>query len=131
MILCLDYGTRYIGMAATDQDDRITYRYGTIDQKQEDALTRLHTIVEKEKPSLILVGLPISLSGTRSAQTETTAEFIQKLRDLFQDKLPIEEIDETLTSIEAQKIIAFEGGSKDAEHAEAARLMLEEYLHTP
>lgn len=128
MYLSVDYGSRYVGLAATDSDGRISYRYGTIDQTKENVFDRLLEITAKEKTTTVLVGLPIALSGNETAQTEETREFIAALRSKLPAEIEIKETDETLTSIEAANQIRFEGGSKEDEHAEAARIMLESFL---
>lgn len=128
MILCLDYGDRHIGLAITDYEDKIALRYSTIDQKKEDALATIKNIVEKERVTTVLVGVPISLSGKESAQTRVSRQFIEKLQQALGDKIKIDEADETLTSVEAERHIRLEGGKSDESHAEAARIMLSDYL---
>lgn len=127
MILCLDYGTRYVGLAITDYDEKFAVRHSVIDQKQQPVLPLLANIIEQEKISTLLVGLPISLSGNESEQTQITRDFIKILKENFEG-IPIKEVDETLTSSEAEQQVAFEGGKKETAHAEAARIMLTEYL---
>lgn len=128
MYLCLDYGDRYIGVAATDSEGRIPYRYGTIDQRMQKALHEIQQIVEKEKVIKILVGVPLSLEGNETEQTHKTLAFIELLRAEVGPMAEVETIDETLTSVEAARLIRYEGGKKEDEHAEAARLMLQDYL---
>lgn len=127
MLLCLDYGSRYVGVAITDPDEKMALRHSVIDQKKQSLSEQLHGIVEKERVEKILVGVPISLSGKDSAQTLVSRNFISSLRQNF-PTLAIESVDETLTSVEAEERVKFEGVSKDEAHAEAARLMLAEYL---
>ncbi|MEX1997206.1 MAG: Holliday junction resolvase RuvX [Candidatus Andersenbacteria bacterium] len=127
MILCLDYGTRYIGVAMTDPDERIALRYSTVDQKKREFAAVLKEIIEHDKISRILVGVPISLSGSESAQTRVTRNFIDYVRRQV-PTIPIEEVDETLTSYAAEQQVRAEGGSREAAHAEAARIMLADYL---
>jgi putative holliday junction resolvase len=128
MILCLDYGTRYIGLAITDDEERLAVRHSVIDQKQEAALAILEALIIADKVDTVLVGVPISLSGNESEQTKITREFITQLRQVVPENVTLKEVDETLTSFEADRRIAAEGGRKDDAHAEAARIMLDEYL---
>ncbi|MEX0649928.1 MAG: Holliday junction resolvase RuvX [Candidatus Andersenbacteria bacterium] len=130
MYLSLDYGNRYIGIAATDSDGRIPYRYGVIDQKNQDPFNVLAEIIAKEHVTHILVGVPISLDGNETEQTHKTLEFIEKLRAVVDPDIDIEGVDETLTSIEAQQVLRHEGGDPKQEHSEAARLILSDYLKT-
>lgn len=128
MLLCLDYGDRYIGIAATDTEGRIPYRYGTIDQKMQNALHEIQQIVEKERIVRVLVGVPLSLEGNETQQTHKTLAFVEALRAEVGPMAEIETIDETLTSVEAARLLQYEGGKKEDEHAEAARLMLQDHL---
>lgn len=127
MLLCLDYGERYVGVAITDVDGGIALRHSVIDRNLDDVLNAVEAIVEEEDVSKILVGVPRSLSGEESDQTHASLAFIEDLRDQL-PTLPIEEVDETFTSVEAERTVAAEGGKKEETHAEAARLMLESYL---
>ncbi len=128
MIICLDYGSRYIGLAISDDEERLAVRHSVIDQKQTPALPVLAALVASEKVSTVLVGVPISLSGNESQQTKVTRDFIKQLREMLPAEVAIQEVDETLTSYEAEWRIAREGGNKDDAHAEAARMMLETYF---
>lgn len=127
MILALDYGTRYIGLAITDPAGRLALRHSVIDQKKEEAITALKKILEKERVGTILVGVPISLSGKESQQTHITRDFIAKLKNELSN-IEIKEVDETLTSWSADEQIRSEGGKKEDAHMEAARIILETYL---
>ncbi|MEX2055079.1 MAG: Holliday junction resolvase RuvX [Candidatus Andersenbacteria bacterium] len=127
MILCLDYGSRYLGVAITDPDERLALRHSVIDQKQVAALPVLQTIIDKERVTTIVVGVPISLSGNESQQTKVSRNFIDMLKAAF-PTLTFAEADETLTSYEAEQRIKAEGGKPGDAHAEAARLILETYL---
>jgi putative Holliday junction resolvase len=130
MMLALDYGSRYIGVAATDYEGRIPFRHSTIDQKQQKALEVIPGIVAKERIKKILVGLPVNLEGGYTQQTGISQAFIQRLRTVVPEDVEIIAVDETLTSVEAEKRIAFEGGDIAAAHSEAARILLEDYLNT-
>lgn len=127
VLLCLDYGERYVGVAITDIDGELALRHIVIDQGKQDVLDEVEVIVEEEDVSRILVGVPRSLSGEESEQTHVCLAFIEDLRDRL-PSMPVEEVDETFTSVEAQRTIQAEGGQKEEAHAEAARLMLESFL---
>lgn len=139
MILCLDYGERYVGVAITDVDGKIALRYSVIDRKRPHPtpplsgrdigglLDAIAMIVEDEGITTIVVGVPRSLSGKESDQTHTTLVFVEDVKERFPN-VKVETVDETFTSKEAERVIRAEGGSLEDAHAEAARLMLESYL---
>ncbi len=128
MIIAIDYGERYVGIAATDRDEKISLKHSVIDRKQQDALSTIRDLVGKEKASLVLVGVPVSLDGTESAQTKVSRDFIIRLQALLGDQVKVHPVDERFTSKEAERLIHAAGGKPVDAHAEAARLMLESYL---
>ena len=125
--MCLDFGSRHVGVAITDVDGELALRYSVIDRKKDDVLDEVEAIVEEEDVAKIVVGVPRSLSGEESEQTHASLSFIEDLRERL-PAMPVDEADETFTTVEAERVIAEEGGKQEEAHAEAARLMLESYL---
>jgi pyruvate/2-oxoglutarate dehydrogenase complex dihydrolipoamide acyltransferase (E2) component len=104
VFLSLDYGDRYIGLAATDPEGKIPYRYGVIDQKQQDVWEALKATIHKERIQTILVGVPVSLKGHDTEQTKKVRSFISTLRSVVGDEAEIVEVDETLLEIATDKV---------------------------
>ena len=128
-ILALDIGGRYIGIATVDHSGKIPYRYATIDRKQQDAFEELKKICEKETITHVVAGVPFHVEdGSETQQTVKTREFIAQLKSVLPNILEYIEIDETLTSQEAKRLLGIEGAAITEEHAEAARILLSEYL---
>lgn len=127
-ILCLDYGERHVGVAIADLEDRIALRHSTIDQKEGDVLNKVEEIVDREGVEKILVSVPQSLSGEETAQTRVSLDFIDRLKGKFGDGVEVEEVNEVFSSKEAQRRLRSEGGNKEEEHMEAARLLLADYI---
>lgn len=128
MVLAIDFGDRHIGLALGSPPETPVHRYGSIDQKSTDAKAHIQQIVLKEGVTKVLVGVPVSLSGEETEQTYKSLQFIEALQAVLPTIISVESIDETLTSVEAQKNLAFEGASAEDEHAEAARIMLSDYF---
>lgn len=128
MIVCLDYGERYVGVAITDSGGKMALRRSVIDRKQTDIISVVRELVAQEKVRLVLVGVPVSLSGGESAQTKISRDFIVELQAALGEQVKVEPVDERFTSKEAERRIRSEGGKREQAHAEAARLMLESYL---
>lgn len=130
-LLALDYGDRYVGLAITDPDDKITLRYGSIDQKEKPAITEIMKIIEQENIKKVIVGMPIGLSGQDSEQTTKTKQFTEALKTEVGKEIDICTNTETYTSKEAKRTLSQEG-KKDIteEHSEAARLILENYIQS-
>lgn len=125
--MALDYGERYVGVALTDSDNRMALRHSVVDQKKQDIEKVLESLIEEEDVERVLVGVPLSLSGEETNQTHVSLQFIERMRTLFED-VDIEGVDETLTSVEAERRIKSEGAKPIEAHAEAARMMLEDRM---
>ena len=130
-ILCLDYGDRRIGIAISDPMKIIAKPYTIIDRKKIiDYYAKIIEIVSDNQISKILVGLPLTLKGGISNQTEVVLEFINNLK--LKLNIPILTIDERLTSIAAKKALFAQTiktkNNKGLIDQTAAAIMLQEYL---
>lgn len=128
MFLGIDYGDRYIGLAITEPDGTLAHRLGVIDQKDKNGIDGIRAIVDRERITHIIVGMPISFSGEPTEQTRKTRVFIEMLGPLLGNDIRIEAFDEAMTSLLARKQIRQEGKNLDEAHAEAARIILSNYL---
>ncbi len=128
--LALDIGNRYIGVAITDHvDTSLAYRYGTIDRKTQDALATLADYVTKESIDTLILGVPYHMEdGSETQQTKKTKEFTAQLQEKLGSNINYIEVDETLTSRAAKENLQHEGADVSEEHADAARIMLPEYI---
>jgi len=104
-------------------------------------MRRLRELVREHGVRQIVVGLPLRLDGTRGDMAEEAARFGQRLHK--QLGLPVEMVDERLTSWEAERLLEEQQGrtihaasgkkrKKENERmgvdAMAAALILKEYL---
>jgi putative Holliday junction resolvase len=98
--LGIDYGLKRVGIAVSDESLTISFPrdYLPNDSKLINTLTEL---VKYEGIGKIIIGMPVTMSGERSEQTEVTSQFSSKLkRYLEQNEISaeIDFIDERLTS---------------------------------
>ena len=100
--LGIDYGEARVGVAITDELNITVQGLETIKRNNSDkiVLRRLDEILEQYKIDTIVVGLPITLKGTKSERTIKTEEFIHKLKCKY-NTIKIETIDERLTTVQA------------------------------
>ena len=124
MILSIDYGEKYVGLAIADSKLKLAIPYKVLVGRDEKILLeKLKEIIIAEKIKKIIVGKPVSLSGKITEQTRRTDKFIKKLKKIF--KLPVIDFDERLTSkLANQNIINLKNGI----HAFSAAIILEDYL---
>jgi len=116
-ILAIDYGRRRFGLALAREGFIETK--GFIEyQNLIQALTQLKKIILQEEVDLIVVG---QVSGAIGREIQ---RFVQRLEKMI--KLPIELVDETLTSWEAERLVGWR--NKGRVDRVAAALILERYL---
>ena len=98
--LALDYGEKRLGLAISDVTRTIARPYRTLSaQSLKQIINELRKIIEQENIEKIIVGLPRTLKGTDSRQTEVVREFVQELQQRL--TIPIVMEDERLTTIQA------------------------------
>lgn len=118
--LGLDYGSRRIGVAISDENLKIAFPRGVIqNQGRLVAVKQVAGLVSKEKIAKIIVGLPRSLQARDTTQTRETREFAKDLQKTV--SVPLEFEDEILTSRMAE-------GPPEKKDASAAAIILQTYL---
>ncbi len=126
-LLALDVGTKRIGIATASQIARLPSALPTL---PHDAMffERLADIIKMEHIGIIVVGMPVSMDGSASAQTAYVQSFVKKLQAHF-PAMRVELMDESLTSVEAEAELSPQAlRTKGAVDARAAELILERYL---
>ena len=133
-ILAIDYGEKRIGLATGDSGSKVAFSKGIIENSAQ-IYKKLNNFCKKESIEKIIVGLPLSLSGEDSAQTKQTREFILCLEQ--QINIPVELIDERLTSVQAGKMFKdrkprTRASTVRGRHIDdvAAALLLEQYFRS-
>ena len=125
-ILAIDHGRSRTGLAVSDPSGTIVRPLEVITRVDAQAGARqLDEVIAREAPELILVGEPRQLSGERGEQARASAGFAKRLRSRVD--VPVEMVDERLTSVEAGRRRA-ESGSKAGLDSLAACVLLEAYL---
>ena len=106
--LGIDYGDSRVGVAITDALGITVQGLETIHHKGNDkiVLKRLEELLNEYEVDTIVVGLPLNMNGTKTERVEVTEKFIHKLKCKF-NKLKIEEIDESLTTVAAHKTMNY------------------------
>lgn len=107
-ILGIDYGDVRTGIAITDSLGITAQGLETINNNNSDRvlLKRLEEIINQYEVETIVVGMPLNLKGEKTVRAEKTEKFIHKLKCKF-NKMPIEIVDERLTTVQAHKTMNF------------------------
>lgn len=123
IILGFDYGERRIGVAVGQTVTATANPLTTVHVYHNKPDWRdISRLVDKWKPDLILVGLPLQMNGERQAMTAAAERFIRQLSSRYH--LPVESVDERLSSFEARRRV----GGDQAIDPIAAQLIVETWL---
>jgi putative Holliday junction resolvase len=128
-LLAVDWGEARLGLALSDEMGIIASPYDVI-PNDDELHTRLADIIRCKKVDLIVVGLPITLSGAEGEAAEATRVFAETLMENV--SVPVELFDERLTTRAAERAMRESGANerevKKRADAVAAALLLETYL---
>jgi len=118
-VLALDYGSARTGVAVSDPSGMLARPLCVVERAGTEAgLARLRELVREEGAERVVVGLPLTLRGTRGEQARETERFVESLRAAVD--VPIETFDERFTTTLA--------GPGEGDDARAAAHLLSSYL---
>ncbi|OGZ41972.1 MAG: hypothetical protein A3C80_02385 [Candidatus Ryanbacteria bacterium RIFCSPHIGHO2_02_FULL_45_43] len=120
--LGIDYGTKKIGIALSDEGGRIAFPKVVIENNWDTVAQYLSELVEKERVCTIVVGLPLGLDGTETAMTAKARAFALKLKNEFHPPVVFEK--EVLST----KAVRPNTTTKEMIDASSAALILQGYL---
>ena len=129
--LGLDVGIKRMGVAGCDGTGLIATGITTIRRTsfQQD-IAQLQTIVKERQAQLLVVGLPYSMNGSIGFQGREIQRYAQRLSQTLE--LPVEYVDERLTSVQAEEMLKAANISpsqnKDLIDRKAAALILQQWL---
>jgi putative Holliday junction resolvase len=104
VILSIDYGRARMGLAIADSHARVAQPLGTFERvNRNEDMRRLRELAREHGVRQIVVGLPLRLDGTRGEMAEEAERFAQRVRK--QIGVPVEMVDERLTSWEAERLL--------------------------
>ena len=129
--LGLDVGKRRMGVAGCDGTGLIATGLTTIYRTSwAEDVEQLKKIILEREVEILVIGLPYNLNGTLGFQAKQVQKFAEKISQSLQ--LPIEYVDERLTSVEAQNQLKaqkrFSTRDKGAIDRRAAAIILQQWL---
>jgi putative holliday junction resolvase len=122
--LGIDYGSKRIGLAVGESETKLARPLTTL-VTTDDYWAKLSEITQQEQVDELVVGLPRTLSGNESPQTKEARFFAVELASL---KLPIHLQDEAGTSEIARERLGKKLTDKGQIDAEAASIILQDFL---
>ena len=121
-VMALDYGSARTGVAVSDPTGTVARPLGVVEKAgAESGLAELGRLVLDEGVERVVVGLPLTLRGTRGEQAAETERFVDVLRGVLH--VPVELFDERFTTDLAQQT-----AGAAPEDALAAAHLLSTYL---
>jgi putative Holliday junction resolvase len=105
VILAIDYGKKRLGLALSDEFGVTSRPYATwtrINRRRD--LARLRELVRQQEIRRIVIGLPLHLNGMPSEMSEEAKSFAARVEKAL--GLPVEMMDERLSSWEAHETLA-------------------------
>lgn len=119
-ILGIDYGTKRIGLAISDES--LTLARELQISSPNEFWDEINNIVQNEEVEKIIIGLPLNMSGEDSQKTVEARGFAEKVATIT--GVDVELVDERLSSAMAQNI----SGQKNNLDSLAAQIILQNYL---
>ncbi|HEY9800658.1 MAG TPA: Holliday junction resolvase RuvX [Leptolyngbyaceae cyanobacterium] len=131
--LGLDVGRKRVGVAGCDRTGLIATGITTVERKSfERDVQQIQDIVNERQVEVLVVGLPYSMDGSIGFQARQVQKFATRLAKALH--LPVEYVDERLTSFQAEQMLIAENRSpsrnKGLIDRKAAALILQQWLDT-
>ncbi len=130
-IVCIDYGIKRCGIAATDPFQIIVSAVETIETAK--LMDFLDNYLANESVEKLVVGLPVHKDGNFTGLKTNIDDFVQKFKTKFAH-IPVDFADEQFSSVHAKKIILDIGIKKEKRKDKAlidkisAVIILQRYL---
>ena len=133
-IMGLDYGTKTVGVALSDELGITAQPIMTIERKSENklrkTLAKIEELIEEYEVSFVVLGYPKNMNNTVGARAAATEEF----KEHIERRTGLEVIlqDERLSTVESERILMESGVRREhrKEYVDkmAAAVILQSYL---
>ena len=94
-VAAIDFGLKRIGIAVTDKDRKIALPVAVVEGGKK-AIQNIREALPLKEVDLILVGLPLEMSGKKGTMALVVEEFAKKLHEALE--IPVHLVDERLSS---------------------------------
>jgi len=127
----VDPGSKRVGLAISDPTATIAQALATVPaEPRETLVSRLAKIAHEQDVRSIVVGLPRRLDGSDGPEAKASRELARELRQA--SRLPVELVDERLTTAAAERSLIEGGVRRKSRRASidrvAATLLLQSHL---
>ena len=127
----MDPGSKRVGLAVSDPTGTIAQALATVPaEPRETLVSRLAGIAKAQESTTIVVGLPRRMDGSEGPEAKAARELASELRHA--SRLPVELVDERLTTAAAERSLLEGGVRRKTRRASidrvAATLLLQSHL---
>jgi len=126
-ILSIDYGTKRVGLALSDETQTFAHRIEPIVnfKDEKELLIKLAKLIEFEQAAEIIIGLPLGVDEKDTEMSKKIQNFVQTLKTIV--KSSVKTVNETYTTRSAYSNLGINKSIKSID-SESARILLQEYL---
>lgn len=133
-VLGLDYGSKTVGVAVSDELGITAQGLETIQRTQENklrkTLARIEQLIKEYDVGKIVLGCPKNMNNTEGPRVQATMEFMEMLKRRTGLEVILQ--DERLTTVSAERVLMESGvrreNRKEVIDKVAAGLILQTYL---
>lgn len=130
-VLALDYGEKRIGLALSDPLRIFAKPLMVLpNDGLADSITKIRTLVEQHKVSLLLIGMPYAIDGSDTPKTTETMAFASQMANAL--SIPVQTYDERYSTCDAEAELKKMGytwqEARKVIDAMAACIFLKEFL---
>lgn len=124
-ILGIDYGEKRIGIAASDEDEKVAFEVGIV--PAENFFQQLPEIISEREIQKIVLGLPLNMSAEETDKTREVRVFADQLKEWLKSYAPEILFDFADERLSSQMATSLSGSQKNIDGL-AAQVFLQNYL---
>jgi len=133
-VLGIDFGQKRIGIAVSDATGTLARPLATLSRRagRRPPLAALEQLAREHEVERLVAGLPLDLQGREDAWCAEVRSACDRLAERLE--IPIQYVDERLTTVQAQRALREAGGSRAARRdreridSAAAAVILQSWL---
>ncbi|WP_324283055.1 Holliday junction resolvase RuvX [Cyanobacterium aponinum UTEX 3221] len=130
-VIGLDIGLRRVGVAGCDGLGLIATELTTVNRRSfKEDVEAFRRIIEQREANLLVAGIPYTMKGEIGFQAKQVIKYAKRLSNALE--LPLEFVDERLTSLEAEEQLKsskkYSSRQKGLIDKRAAAIILQQWL---
>ena len=101
-VMGVDYGAKRVGYALSDPEGKTAFPGGAIAHRDEvEVIEGIARVAQEEEVTVIVVGMPLQMSGERGIAAQKVEDFVERLRGRV--KARVETFDERFSTVRAER----------------------------